>query len=60
VWQVVLHLLMEKATLRKADVMAAAEAAGLPSPSESQYQRVMKELCRNNGNHWALKTAADM
>lgn len=58
--QVVLHLLMEKATLRKADVMAAAEAAGLPSPSESQYQRVMKELCRNNGNHWALKTAADM
>lgn len=26
----------------------------------SQHQKVMRELCRNNGNHWAIKTTADM
>jgi hypothetical protein len=57
--QVVVGLLTDKATLRKADVFSAAEAAGL-SPTENQYQRVMRELCRNNGNHWTIKTTADM
>lgn len=57
--QVVVTLMAEKPTLRKADVFGAAEAAGL-SPTESQYQRVMRELCRNNGNHWTIKTSADM
>jgi hypothetical protein len=57
--QVVVGLLGDKATLRKADVFGAAEAAGL-SPTENQYQRVMRELCRNNGNHWTIKTTADM
>lgn len=55
-----LSLLADKATLRKADVMAAAAAAGLGTPPESHYQRVMKELCRNNGGHWAVKTDAEL
>ncbi|WIA31169.1 hypothetical protein OEZ86_001177 [Tetradesmus obliquus] len=57
--KVIVGLLTDKATLRKADVFGAAEAAGL-SPTESQYQKVMRELCRNNGNHWTIKTTADM
>lgn len=58
--QVVIQLLQDKATLRKNDVVSAAETAGLPKPNEGQYNKVMRELCRNNGSHWTIKTTAEV
>lgn len=58
--QVVIQLLQDKALLRKADVFSAAESAGLGKISEAHYNRVMRELCRNNGSHWTIKTTAEV
>jgi DNA-directed RNA polymerase-3 subunit RPC5 len=52
---IVLQMLRTKASLKKSEVLATAQAAGVPA-NEGQYQKVMKELCRNHGNNWTLKT----
>ncbi|KAF8068184.1 Polr3e [Scenedesmus sp. PABB004] len=57
--QVVLELLRVQTTVRKGDVVRAAAAAGLEAV-EAHYQRVMRELCTNIGNHWQLRSSADM
>jgi RPC5 protein len=57
--RVVLELLQRQPLVRKADVLSAAVAAGLPAPGEALYGRVMRELCRNNGGQWSIKAGAD-
>ena len=54
----VLLLLTDKPQLKKGDILMTVNAAGLKM-SETQYQKVMKELCRNHGNAWLLKQGAD-
>jgi DNA-directed RNA polymerase-3 subunit RPC5 len=52
---IVLQMLHAKNSLKKSDVLQTAQAAGVPT-TEGQYQKVMKELCKNHGNNWTLKS----
>jgi DNA-directed RNA polymerase-3 subunit RPC5 len=54
----VLSLLKDKQQLKKGDIQQVFQTAG-QKMSETQYQKVMKELCRNHGNTWSLKQGAD-
>ena len=49
-----LRLLRDKESLRKAEIMEAVREHGL-SVSDSLYTRTVKELCTSKGGAWTLK-----
>eukprot|EP00877_Chromochloris_zofingiensis_P004012 jgi/Chrzof1/13611/Cz08g04040.t1 len=56
---VVVDLLRDKESVKRGDVMQAAQQAGL-SITDGLYIKVMKELCHPRGNNWSLKAGADL
>ncbi len=57
--QIALEVLANKPQIRKGDVMKEAKARGLAA-TDNLFGKVSKELCKNNGSYWVLKTGADM
>ena len=49
-----LSILREKETFRRAEIMEAARNASLTVP-ESLYSRVVKDICKSQGSTWSLK-----
>jgi hypothetical protein len=48
-----------KQQIRKGDVVKLAKERGI-HVSDTLFGKVSKELCKNNGSYWLLKTGADM
>lgn len=44
--------------MRKSDVVAAAKAKGVAF-AEGPYNRIMRELCRNNAGTWTTRSGRD-
>ena len=57
--QVALEVLASKPQIRKGDVVKLAKERGIPA-TDNLFGKVSKELCKNNGSYWVLKTGADM
>lgn len=57
--QIALEVLANKPQIRKGDVMKEAKARGIAA-TDNLFGKVSKELCKNNGSYWVLKTGADM
>jgi hypothetical protein len=57
--QVALEVLSNKQQIRKGDVVKLAKERGVPA-TDNLFAKVSKELCKNNGSYWVLKTGADM
>ncbi|KAK9858436.1 hypothetical protein WJX84_007783 [Apatococcus fuscideae] len=49
-----LRLLRDKESLRKAEIMEAARDHGLSVP-DSLYNRIVKDLCQSKGGSWSLR-----
>ena len=49
-----LSMLREKESLRRAEIMEAARNAGMSVP-DSLYSRVVKDICQSKGSNWSLK-----
>ncbi|GBF89217.1 hypothetical protein Rsub_02094 [Raphidocelis subcapitata] len=54
----VLELLAERTSLRKSDVVGAARDKSVIFV-EAQYNKIMRDLCRNNGGTWTARTGKD-
>ena len=54
---VILKLLTDKPSVRRADVLDTARAEDI-NVSDGTYQKVMKDLCTSRGNVWSLKSGA--
>jgi hypothetical protein len=52
---VVAALLLERASVRRQDALAAARAAGVPDAGEAAFLRVVREICDSSGPLWSLK-----
>lgn len=52
-------MLAGKQQIRKGDVVKLAKERGVPA-TDNLFAKVSKELCKNNGSYWVLKTGADM
>lgn len=57
--QVALEVLASKPQIRKGDVVRLAKERGIAA-TDNLFAKVSKELCKNNGSYWVLKTGADM
>jgi hypothetical protein len=57
--QVAIEVLTNKQQIRKGDIIKEAKARGIAA-TDNLFGKVSKELCKNNGSYWVLKTGADM
>ncbi|KAG1666688.1 hypothetical protein FOA52_013600 [Chlamydomonas sp. UWO 241] len=56
---IVLDLLKEKETFKRAEVQEAAQLRNI-NVTETMYNRVIKDMCQSRGYQWLLKAGADM
>jgi DNA-directed RNA polymerase III subunit RPC5 len=52
-------LLQEKEHFKRSELVEAAKVAGIPTISDTLYNKVVKELCASKGGSWWLKQGAD-
>jgi DNA-directed RNA polymerase III subunit RPC5 len=57
---IVLDLLKEKESFRRADVMDVVKTVKKLEVNDTLYNKVVKELCFSRGNQWLLKSSSDI